>query len=62
MSEEAERALVQEFDRMRGRMLGYFESLGMPDKQEQGAKQTFKSLSYDSQARLAELISSSTSP
>lgn len=56
MNEEIEGAVIDEFNRLRGRILGLIESWGLPERQENGAKLTFKSLSYDSQARLIELL------
>lgn len=53
---EASAQLAKEFNNLRGRVLGLIESWGLPDVQERGAKSTFKSLTYDSQARLAELL------
>lgn len=46
----------QEFNTMRGRILGLIESWGLPDKQERGCKSTFKSLTYDAQAAIKDMI------
>jgi hypothetical protein len=51
--------LASEFDTLRGRVLGLIESWGMPEKQENGAKQTFKSLTYDAQKSIAQLLDES---
>lgn len=51
-----EGVLVEEFNRFRGRMCGLIESWGLEAKQERGAISTAKSLSYDSQKVLSELI------
>jgi len=48
--------IAEEFNRLRGRLLGLIESWGLPDKQESGAKNTLKSLSYDAQARISDLV------
>lgn len=48
--------IAEEFNRLRGRLLGLIESWGLPEKQESGAKNTLKSLSYDAQARITELL------
>lgn len=48
--------ISQEFNTMRGRILGLIESWGLDDKQERGCKATFKSLTYDAEARLKELL------
>jgi hypothetical protein len=57
---DVEATLAAEFNTLRGRVLGLIESWGLPPRQEQGAKQTFKSLTYDAQAKIAELVSSPT--
>lgn len=48
--------LAKEFNNLRGRILGLIEACGLPRVQEAGMKSTFKSLTYDSQARLSALI------
>lgn len=48
--------IAEEFNRLRGRLLGLIESWGLPEKQESGAKNTLKSLSYDAQARITEIV------
>lgn len=42
---------------MRGRLCGLIESFGLPDKQERGCINTLKSLSYDSEKVITELVS-----
>ena len=56
MNEELEGLLQEEFNRLRGRVLGLIESWGLPERQENGCKTTFKSLSYDAQAAITELV------
>jgi len=56
MSADKDDIIAEEFNRLRGRLLGLIESWGLPDKQESGAKNTLKSLSYDAQARISELL------
>jgi hypothetical protein len=56
MDEELEGLLEDEFNRMRGRILGLIESWGLPHTQENGAKNTFKQLSYDAQTRISEYL------
>lgn len=56
MNEELEGILNDEFNRLRGRILGLIESWGLPASQERGAKSTFKSLSYDAQAAIIEAV------
>lgn len=51
-----EQEIAAEFNTLRGRILGLIESWGLPEKQENGCKATFKSLTYDSQARITELF------
>ena len=46
----------EEFNRMRGRICGLIEAVGMPDKQERGAISTFKTLSYDSENLVVEMV------
>lgn len=54
--DELDKALADEFNTLRGRVLGLIESWGLPERQEAGCKATFKSLTYDAQARVAELL------
>lgn len=56
MDEDKEAALNAAFDRLRGRLCGLIESWGLESKQERGAISTLKSLSYDSQREIAEII------
>ena len=53
----AEELIKEEFNRLRGRLCGFIEACGLPERQERGAIQTLKSLSYDSQAIITELVS-----
>lgn len=53
-----EEALIrEEFNRMRGRLCGLIESWGLPERQERGCVNTLKSLSYDSEKVITELVS-----
>ncbi len=56
MNQELDGIISDEFNRLRGRVLGLIESWGLPERQENGAKNTFKSLSYDAQARITEIL------
>lgn len=60
MSNELDKLVAAEFNTLRGRILGLIESWGLPEKQEQGCKATFKTLTYDSQARIIELLDEGT--
>lgn len=56
VAETPDALVTEEFNRLRGRICGLVESWGLPDRQERGAISTFKSLSYDSQSVIIELI------
>lgn len=56
---DLEGTVRSEFNRMRGRLCGFIEAVGMPEKQERGAIQTLKSLSYDSENLIVDLLSES---
>jgi hypothetical protein len=58
MSEDGAALVAAEFNRLRGRLLGLIESWGLPERQEQGMKQTLKSLSYDSEKVIKDLLES----
>lgn len=45
MSREDE--ISSEFNSLRGKILGLFESFGLPERQERAIKSTFKGLTYD---------------
>ena len=51
-----EEVVAEEFDRLRGRVLGLIESWGLPERQEEGAKQLYKALTYDTQKTVSELL------
>lgn len=53
---DAEKAFTEEMNRLRGRLLGALESFGLPERQETAAKQLVKSLTYDAEARVKELL------
>lgn len=55
-SDEAERLVAAEFNTLRGRILGLIESWGLPERQENGCKATFKTLTYDAQARILDSL------
>jgi hypothetical protein len=53
---KSEDTVVEEMNRLRGRLCGLIESWGLPEKQERGAINTLKSLSYDAQKAILETI------
>ena len=48
--------IAKEFNTLRGRVLGLIESWGLPERQEGGCKATFKSLTYDAEQRVKDLL------
>lgn len=53
---DPEESIHHEMNRLRGRLAGLIESWNLPEKQERGAIQTLKSLTYDSEALLVKLV------
>lgn len=53
---DQEAVVTEEFNRLRGRLCGLIESWGLADKQERGAINTLKSLSYDAQKAITESL------
>jgi len=51
-----EELIIKEFNTLRGRVLGLIESWGLPEKQERGCKATFKSLTYDTEKVVRDII------
>lgn len=45
-----------EYNRLRGRLCGLIESWGLPERQERGMIQTLKSLTYDSEKVIKDLL------
>ena len=43
-------------NRLRGRLCGLIESWGLDERRESACKQTLKTLTYDSEALLADLL------
>ena len=56
MTEVSEVSVHYEFNRMRGKLCGLIESWGLPERQERGAINTLKSLSYDAERVIIELV------
>lgn len=50
------RLVRKELNTMRGRLCGLIESWGLPERQERGAIATLKSLSYESERVIAEMV------
>ena len=53
-----EELIIEGFNRIRGRLCGLIESWGLDPKQERGAIQTLKTLTYDSQKEITEAVQS----
>lgn len=51
-----EAVVTEEMNRLRGRLCGLIESWGLPEKQERGAINTLKSLSYDAQKTITDAL------
>jgi hypothetical protein len=54
--EERERVLAVEMNRLRGRLAGLVESWAVDERRERAMIATLKSLSYDSEKVLKELL------
>lgn len=54
--ESAEEFVARQMNLLRGRCCGLIESWGLEEKRERAMIQTFKSLTYDAQAEVTELI------
>ena len=52
-----EQAVADEYNRLRGRLCGLVESWGLDTKRERAMISTLKSLTYDSEATVKELVS-----
>lgn len=53
---EVQQAIRDELNRLRGHLAGFIEACGLPDRQERGAIATIKNLTYESEARLINLL------
>lgn len=56
MQPEPQDELKQIFDSLRGKILGMIEMLALSETQERGCKVLFKSMTYDAQAEISELL------
>lgn len=61
VTQEAEKLLVEHFNRLRGQMCGLIESFGLPERQERGCISSLKTLTYEAQKDIADLIARSSS-
>lgn len=55
----SQQAVADEYNRLRGRLLGLIESWGLDEKREKAMKSTLKSLTYDSEAVVKDLVKAS---
>lgn len=53
----AEQTVADEYNRLRGRLCGLIESWGLDSRRERAMISTLKSLTYDSEARVKNLVS-----
>ena len=51
-----EKAIRDEFNRTRGRLAGFIEACGLSERQERGMIATMKSLTYDAEKALIDLV------
>lgn len=51
-----QQAVADEYNRLRGRLCGLVESWGLPEKRERAMISTLKSLTYDSEAVIKDLV------
>lgn len=48
----------REFNRFRGKLAGFIEACGLPERQERAIISTMKQLSYEAEASVVDLIES----
>jgi hypothetical protein len=53
---ESEDAIHKELNRLRGRLCGLIESWGLEEGREEACKQVLKTLTYDSERLLVDLV------
>ena len=51
-----QKAVAAEYNRLRGRLCGLIESWGLPEKRERAMISTLKTLTYDSEATVKDLV------
>ncbi|CAB4197599.1 hypothetical protein UFOVP1313_21 [uncultured Caudovirales phage] len=56
MSEAAITAVREDMNRLRGRLFGAVEAIGLPDKQENAIKGLIRQLTYDAQSDLEAVL------
>jgi len=56
MPSDNEAIVAEEYNRLRGKLCGLIEACGLTEKQERGMIQTLKSLTYDSEKVVKELV------
>jgi hypothetical protein len=56
MSQEFEDAVHKDMNRLRGRLAGALEAMGLDEKQERSAIALMKSITYDVEENLIDLI------
>jgi hypothetical protein len=54
--DQLEAEVRSQFNRTRGRLAGLIESWGLPERQERGMIATMKSLSYDAENSIVDLL------
>jgi hypothetical protein len=54
----SEQTVHEEFNRLRGKLAGFIEACGLPERQERGIVTTMKSLSYDAEKAVVEALNS----
>lgn len=55
-SNELEKEIHKGMDRLRGRLAGLIEACGLPERQERSLVATLKSITYDHEAELIDLL------
>lgn len=53
---ELESATHREFDRFRGKLAGFIEACGLPERQERALVSTMKQLSYEAEAGIKTVL------
>lgn len=56
MPAQVETETHREFNRLRGRLAGFIEACGLPEKQERAIISQMKTLSYETEASVVDLI------